>query len=544
MDRSTATLKNIFTRFTLIVVALGLLFGAAALWGANKKILGLFHDDGIYAVAAKAVAQGEGYRILSLPGAPAQTKYPFLYSYLVSALWVLDSSFPQNLWLLKSLNSAILAGIFFLAAICYRRYCRASTVAAILFAVLVCSNPIVFGFTDYLLSDLLLVLCALGALTLSAGDEQSRARFSQLALLGAVVGLACLTRTAALPLVFAGALHSWAVRGWRGALIFLSALILLVAPWFLWVGLPGQLPADSLLAYYSAYDLAGAGSSDWLVLISRHWPIIYGNGRYIWDMLDMIYLLPLLPGFGWFIALFSLLGMFASARGNSIFLWSFLLSSLGLQLIWPFHPGRYLAPLLPLLVLLMFRGMALAQLRLETMAQDNPPRRWLGKLVWCPVVVMLVLNGVWLSAYLLERDEQTVRGLNGNRLAYSWAGFEESFAWLRAHAAPDAVLATAYDPMYYLYTGRRAIRPALHRPATYFYPYGQTKPEVGTVDEIKPQIVKMGIDYLIIDPMAGYAEGKATVKLFESLVQSFGDQAEPVFTSGDGMHRIFRITHR
>jgi 4-amino-4-deoxy-L-arabinose transferase-like glycosyltransferase len=542
MDRSTATLKNISTRFTLIVVALGLLVGAAALSGANKQILGLFHDDGIYAVVGKSVAQGEGYRILSLPTAPAQTKYPFLYSYLVAALWAVDSSFPQNIWLLKSLNCAILAGIFILAAICYRRFFPASNCAAILFAALVCSNPIVFGFTDYLLSDLLLVLFALGALTVSAGDEQSQ--FFQLALLGAVVGLACLTRTAALPLVFAGAIHSLAARGWRGALLFLSAVGLLVAPWFLWVASHGQQPTDSLLAYYSAYDAAGAGSSDWLTSISRHWPIIHGNGRYLWDMVEMIYLLPLLPGFGWFIALFSLLGMLASARRNSLFLWSFLLSSLGLHLIWPFHPGRYLAPLLPVLVLLMFRGMALAQLRWETMAQDHPPRRWLGKLVWCPVLVMLVLNGVWLSAFLLIRDEQTVRGLNGNRLPYGWAGFEESFAWLREHAAADAVLATAYDPMYFLYTGRRAIRPALHRPASYFYPYGQTQPEVGTVEEIKPQIVKMGIDYLIIDPMAGYAEGKATVKLFESLVQSFGGQAEPVFTSGDGKHRIYRIARK
>ena len=542
MDRSTATIFS--TRFTVIVIALGLLIGAAALWGANKEILGLFHDDAIYAVVGKALAQGEGYRILSLPTAPAQTKYPFLFSSLLSALWTIDASFPQNIRLLKSLNCAILAGIFILAAIFYRRYFRASNCASVLFAALVCSNPIIFGFTDYLLSDLLLVLFALAALTLAAGDSESTAPFFHLAVLGAIVGLACLTRSAALPLVFAGAIHSWVARGWRGTLVFLGVVSLLVAPWFFWVAAQGQQPADSLLAYYSAYDGGGAGGSDRLVSISRHWPIIAGNAHHIWDMLDMIYLLPLLPGFAWVIALFSLLGMFASARGDSVFLWTFLLSSLGLQLIWPFHPGRYLAPLLPVLVLFMFRGMALAQSRLETMAQDTPERRWRGKIVWCPVVVMLVLNGVWLSAFLLLRDEQSVRGLNGNRLPYSWAGFEESFAWLREHAAADAVLATAYDPMYYLYTGRRAIRPALHRPASYFYPYGKTKPDVGTVDEIKPQIIKMGVDYLIIDPMAGYAEGQATIKLFESLVQSLGDQAAPVFTSGDGKHKIFRIARK
>ena len=148
---------------------------------------------------------------------------------------------------------------------------------------------------------------------------------------------------------------------------------------------------------------------------------------------------------------------------------------------------------------------------------------------------------MWLSGYLLSRDERTTRGLYGRRLPYSWGGFEESFAWVRAHTGPDARLATAYDPMYYLYTGRRSIRPALHRPASYFYPYGTNQPDVGSVQEIKPQLVKLGIGYLIIDPMDGYAEGKASVKLFDELIRSFGNRAENVFTSTDGMHRIYRL---
>jgi len=65
--------------FTAPVIIVALLLGGAAFWGANKQILGLFHDDAIYAVAGKALASGDGYRIVSLPGAPAQTKYPFLY---------------------------------------------------------------------------------------------------------------------------------------------------------------------------------------------------------------------------------------------------------------------------------------------------------------------------------------------------------------------------------------------------------------------------------------------------------------------------------
>jgi hypothetical protein len=64
VNRSTATANDLTKRFAATVVALGLLLGVAAFWGANKTILGLFHDDGIYAVVGKAIAEGDGYRIL------------------------------------------------------------------------------------------------------------------------------------------------------------------------------------------------------------------------------------------------------------------------------------------------------------------------------------------------------------------------------------------------------------------------------------------------------------------------------------------------
>jgi hypothetical protein len=266
-----------------------------------------------------------------------------------------------------------------------------------------------------------------------------------------------------------------------------------------------------------------------------------GNLRYLFDMFDLFYLTPLLPGSGILIGCFSLLGLIASARRYDPFMWSLVIFFLALMLIWPFHPGRYLAPLAPLIVLFLFRGLSTTETWLHARLADFSALRWLAKLAWCPLAIVLLLNCVWLSGYLLIKDDRTTRGLYGRRAPYGWAGFEESFAWVRAHAAPEAVLATAYDPMYYLYTGRRAIRPALHRSASYFYPYGHPSPDVGTVAEIKPQLAKLQIDYLIIDPMDGYAEGSATMRLLEELVVTFGGQAERVFTSGDGKHKIYRI---
>jgi len=528
-------------RFFLTVAALGLLLGAIAFSGTNKAVLGLFHDDGIYAVVGKAVAQGDGYRIVSLPNEPPQTKYPFVYSYLLSGLWRLDPSFPQNIALLKGLNIAIFVAIFYVAAIYYRRCVRGSTATAVLFAVLVCCNPIIFGFTDYVLSDLWLVLLSLCGLTLCAGAVADRARFSRLLLLAGVIGLACLSRSAALPLVLAGVIDTFTLRGRRAAAYFLIGVSLLVAPWLAWLWYHSQPPTDSLFAYYTAYDATGTGAGEWAATIHRHFSIALGNARYLADMLGLFYLTPLLPGVGLLFAFFSFMGVCASRCRDDIFAWSFFIFSLALLLVWPFHPGRYLAPLAPLALLILFRGMACVQSLLESTLLNSVSWHWLSRVAWSPVVVILLLDGVWVSGYLLIRDDQTTRALYGGRLPYSWAGFEESFAWIRGHTKPDALLATAYDPMYYLYTGRRAIRPALHRPATYFYPYGRAQPDVGSVQEIKPQLVKLGINYLIVDPLEGYAEGKASVKLLDDLIRSFGDQAEQVFTSTDGKHRIYRV---
>ena len=71
MERIEAIHKATVSRpFAVAVIAIAPLLGGAALWGANSKILGLFHDDGIYTVVAKSLYQGDGYRIISLPSAP------------------------------------------------------------------------------------------------------------------------------------------------------------------------------------------------------------------------------------------------------------------------------------------------------------------------------------------------------------------------------------------------------------------------------------------------------------------------------------------
>src|SRR5689334_13759891 len=65
-------------------------------WRAMPQA-GRFHDDGIYLVTAKSLASGNGYRIESFPGQPAQTKYPPVFPLMLSLVWQASPDFPGNL---------------------------------------------------------------------------------------------------------------------------------------------------------------------------------------------------------------------------------------------------------------------------------------------------------------------------------------------------------------------------------------------------------------------------------------------------------------
>lgn len=89
--------KKIFAALVLMVLVLGY-------WRMVPTVCGAYHDDGIYVLTAKALAQGQGYRLIFLPNAPVQTKYPILYPALLAIIWKLRPSFPNNLFLMKWLT--------------------------------------------------------------------------------------------------------------------------------------------------------------------------------------------------------------------------------------------------------------------------------------------------------------------------------------------------------------------------------------------------------------------------------------------------------
>src|SRR5580698_2101273 len=107
---------------TLLVFLVLLIPSALYLWkNLDMPEFGKFHDDGLLFVSAKSLATGQGYRILSLPEEPAQTKYPILYPLYLSTVWKLNPNFPDNLRLARVFSWMVLVVCLALAWVYLRK---------------------------------------------------------------------------------------------------------------------------------------------------------------------------------------------------------------------------------------------------------------------------------------------------------------------------------------------------------------------------------------------------------------------------------------
>jgi hypothetical protein len=165
-------------------------------------------------------------------------------------------------------------------------------------------------------------------------------------------------------------------------------------------------------------------------------------------------------------------------------------------------------------------------------------------LVRIPIAMVALLMLGWLWGYVHINRNQHLVQWGGFRSSYGWSGFSETFSWIKKNTQKDDVLAAGYDPMYYLYTGRKAVRPWMHRPETYFYPYGNANPDLGSVEEIRKYLDELGVRFLIVDPMEGYSERVAVAELLDDLVRSYEVQPELVFESTDHFHKIYSLSPR
>src|ERR1700682_4640686 len=235
-------------------VALVLVSLAPAAWIAftwrDMPQLGFYHDDGLYWVSARSLAETGEYRIASLPAQPWQTKYPPLFPAWLALAWKLNPSFPANLPL-ATLFSWLAFPAYLAAVYAFlREHGFSPRERAVLF-VLAAVNPMAVLFSASLMPELGFTALLVGALVLAERAESSR---WMMVLAGVLAGLAYLTRSAALPLMVTVPLCLvLSRRGVRQGAPFLAGMFPAVAGWQIWVATHLSRGTDLVTLYYTDY---------------------------------------------------------------------------------------------------------------------------------------------------------------------------------------------------------------------------------------------------------------------------------------------------
>ena len=236
-------------RIGWFIVFLALL--PAAYWGWQARHLdhlGYFHDDGMYLLAAKTLAESGEYRIPNLPEQPAQTKYPPGLPLLLSLVWRMFPAFPANLpWMMLAVWCLLPVNALLTMRLLESWGC--SRFRAAFLTAWLTLNPYLLFLGLNLMSDLMLsALLASSLLLAQRADRVKRA-----ALAGLLGGAAYLTKAAALPLLAVAPVWLLWQRRRRGAVAFAVPALLAGIGWSAWVAANGTPPRDATEAYYLSY---------------------------------------------------------------------------------------------------------------------------------------------------------------------------------------------------------------------------------------------------------------------------------------------------
>ena len=181
------------------------------------------------------------------------------------------------------------------------------------------------------------------------------------------------------------------------------------------------------------------------------------------------------------------------------------------MLIWPWPPGRFRVPLLPLTTIFLVRG-------------SRQAVRWLpGRLRTATLVTALILAigsnllAVKAQARVVRRTEYPHVQVEGDSQA-RWGDYEQLFRWIRENTAAEDVLASGLDSMLYLYTDRQAVRPFESRPRALFY--GDGGAATGTVEDFVSILNRHHAKFLVKLPMPGFAEEKPFNQLVEETIRT------------------------
>ena len=432
----------------VVTVAVAVALGVFAM---NPLPIGAFHDDARYLLLARSIAEGTGYRFMSLPGMPAGTHFPPAFPLLLAALWKVAPAFPASVMLFKLLNVLLLAVAAFAAfAFARDRAGLAPWVATGVALAFAGTVPVLF-LDGLLFSEPLFIAGLLGALIVAERsirrpdhDGEAGSSLATLALVaGLSIGAVTMIRTIGIALGVGIVVTLGRRRQWRELALAALGILLFVAPWQLWTMRHGGEIPPILSGDYGTYGswIRVALHSEGAGFVGRVAAANLGGFRILLVLFGAHGAVQAAVAVTLLVAL--AFGVARLARRAPVSVAS-TATYLLVVLIWPWAPDRFLWPMWPLLL----TGVTCGASEISNWSTATAFPR--------------VLRGVMLSA-LACCALLFVRFNVGMYRSRAWEGPERANAKLGLAAAaaatglPEGLVATEFDGLVSLYTGRPAV---------------------------------------------------------------------------------------
>ena len=113
--------------------------------------------------------------------------------------------------------------------------------------------------------------------------------------------------------------------------------------------------------------------------------------------------------------------------------------------------------------------------------------------------LLIALVAVWADAKRLPNALRQGVFTAADRAPDDWRQLEKMFGYIRAQAPPDSVVMANFDPMFYLYTGRKATRGFVPDGYRLYY---APKNSVVTPDRLTHDLDENGVSYVALTPDA------------------------------------------
>lgn len=561
--------------YALLGLVLIIVIGAYYVGSIDTECMGFTHDDGVYAIAGKALAQGKGFKLLHVIGEPGQIKYPFIYPLILAAVWLFNPHYPENLAAMLYATIAFTLGGCWLVFVWLKQCQKLPGWLALLITAIIPANFFFIYFFSAVMSEAPYLFLSMLTLWIFHQKSQTEKKLTGQTILILVLLSALTFLTRVLGLSLMAAIGVWLLlnRQWKNALLYgIGSFLLGILPWALWIKF--NTPALNVYNYplvntYSNYGLEflhnfttgnyfnGIGMATFSLInkmqevmlpilpnFLKIYPKLKNNPDVVtWVSLGSLTTAYLLFGYYVLQVIRTLMrswknGRFQAERYSvpALYLFFYIV----IITFWNYEDqmARFLTPVLPILWLYFFKPMAHL---LPDFGKALPTSRWANwKIALATLTTLIVCTaGLWAvsNAYKVIYISRHQHWIESGKYRWLWNEYKGVFRWINNNLPKDAKLSVASDTVFYLYT---------ERPTFYTY-YASLRRKNGkfTEDSI-PLLMKSmdhyGVNYLVAEPHMQARVILAPVnKVAKQLLDKYPKRFQLIHTSERTAIKVYKI---